>query len=172
MNRRSSMNRLMAWGLMGLVAVLLSACSVFSNVVDHTFAFDLRRDDQDAELLDYRYGESKLPVSADRRQVARGETFKFEGVTGPMLRGDSLYMKWRNIPTGKIYEDTVELKNRLPHNIENHTIYPMIYGPQLYVFLILPDSIRRGFNDPQIGPRVYRGAGNKIIQIYPDQTQK
>jgi hypothetical protein len=157
--------------LMLLTAICLSACSVFSSVVDHTFEFDLRQDGQDAELLDYKYGESKLPVSADRRRVERGDTFMFQGVTGPMLRGDSLYMKWRNIPTGKIYEDTVDLKSRLPRNIEDHKIYPMIYGHQLYVFLIYPRSERRGPNDPEIGPFVSRNAGRKVIQIYPDLPQ-
>jgi hypothetical protein len=42
----------------------------------------------------------------------------------------------------------------------------------LYVFLIYPDEIKRAPSDPEIGPRMYRRAHNKIVQIYPDSVQK
>jgi hypothetical protein len=172
MHRRSFINRLMAWGLMGLAAVLLSACSVFSNTVYHSFMFILSADNQDAEVIDYRYGEGGMIRHADPEEVKKGIAFCCQSFSGSMLKGDFLYMKWRNIPTGKIYEDTVDLKSRLPRNIEDHTIYPMIYGSQLYVYLISPDKVRRSPTDPEIGPRMYRLSGNRIVQIYPDQPKK
>jgi hypothetical protein len=56
-----------------------------------------------------------------------------------MLRGDFLYVKWRIDSTGQVYEDTVDLKSRLPRDITNHEIYFIVKGTQLVVYLITPE---------------------------------
>jgi hypothetical protein len=170
MYRRSFISRLMAWGLMGLVAVLLSACSVFSSETYHTFQFYANSDTQNAEVLDYRYGEGGQARHADPEDVKQERARCCQSVSGLMPKGDFLYMKWRDILTGRIYEDTVDLRYRLPWSIDHHTIYPMVYGSQLYVFLIYPPSEKRDVNEPVIGPSIYDY--RKVRQIYPDQTKK
>src|SRR6185436_889082 len=65
-----------------------------AEVVDHAFGFDMRYDDQTSEVLDYRYGDSKSPVSATREAVRDGKVFLSANVNGPMSRGDLLYVKW------------------------------------------------------------------------------
>jgi len=145
-------------------AFALAACA--SQVVDHSFGFDMRRDNQDAVVLDYRYGESKLPVRAPAEAVKRGEVFYFNGVTGPMLRGDSLYVKWKIKSTGQVFEDTVDLRKRLPKDITDHRVYFMVKGPQLYVYLVSPT--RRPPDVPPNGPETYRS--RIVTTIYPDRN--
>ena len=148
-----------------IALMLLSACASGPEVVDHSFGFDMRRDNQgDVEVLNYRYGDSKLPVRADEERVKAGDTFGFQGVTGPMLRGSFLYVKWRIKTTGQIYEDTVDLRNRLPADIKDCRIYFIIHGPQLYVYLITPKPLPP--DEPPNGPHMYRS--QKVLTIYPD----
>jgi hypothetical protein len=148
-----------------LILIFLStSCALTRDVVPHGFAFNMLRDEQDAEVLDYRYGESKLPVRASAEDVRAGKTSAANSVLGPMFRGDSLYVKWRNKYTQRVYEDTVDLRSRLPKDIKDHIVYFMIQGPQLYVYLIAPD--RRPKDAPPIGPAMYQS--RKITRIYPD----
>ncbi len=152
--------------LLLLVACTLAACSG-SRVVNHSFGFDTRNAIPPVEVLDYRYGDSKLPVRAPEWLVKEGKTFGFDGVSGPMLVGDFLYVKWRVKDTGQIYEDTVDLRHRLPYFIKDHTVYFDIKGPQLYVYLISPEL--RPPNMPPNGPSMYHY--RKVITIYPDQPK-
>ena len=141
---------------------------VAAELVDHAFGFDMWYDGQDAEVLDYRYGESKLPVRAPEAAVREGKPLMSTYVSGPMRRGESLYVKWRNKNTGEIYEDTVDLRERLPEEIAGHKIHFMIKGAQLYVYLISLRE-RRVPEAPAEGPRMYRSF--KTLIIYPDQPK-
>jgi hypothetical protein len=163
------MKKLWAHWLLSLLAlVVLAACAVRPEVVDHAFSFDVRRDSQDdVEVLNYRYGNSKLPVRASETRVRDGETFGFQGVHGPMLRGEFLYVKWRLKSTGQVYEDNVDLRQRLPDDIKDHRVHFIIHGAQLYIYLITPE--RRTKDEPAIGPEMYRY--RKTILIYPDQSK-
>jgi len=58
-----------------------------------------------------------------------------------MLPGDSLYVKWRIKSTSEVYDDTVDLKSRLPEDIANNRIHFIIKGSQLYVYLITPERL-------------------------------
>ena len=142
---------------------LLASCAN-PEIVDHSFGFDTRRDGQNAAIVDYRYGQSKLPVSMPEGAVEQGKTVTFNSVTGPMLRPDFLYVKWRMNDTGQVYEDKVDLRKRLPENIKDHEVYFMVKGPQLYVYLISPD--RRSTETPPIGPSTYSHL--RTVQLYPD----
>ncbi len=153
--------------LLGLVFTFaLAACAaVPDGVVDHAFGFDMRYDNQDAEVLDYRYGKSNLPVYAPEDALKAGKIFGWDSVQGPMLRGDFLFVKWRNKASGQVYEDNVDLRTRLPSNIIDKKVYFMVRGAQLFVYLISlneeqPSSV------PFEGPRMYRSF--KTIRIYPD----
>ena len=153
--------------LLVVVMLALAGCATNAEVVDHAFSFDTRYDGQDAEVLDYRYGASKLPVRAPEAAVSEGKPLYQANVHGPMLRGDSLYVKWRDKATGKVYEDTVDLRQRLPANITDQRIHLIIKGPQLYVYLISPGPKRP--NSTVGGPRMYRDLETTLI--YPDKPQ-
>lgn len=147
------------------ILVLLTSCATHSQVVNHAFEFDCRYDgQQDIEVLDYRYGNSKLPLRPAEWEIQQGKTFCFEGVHGPMQRGDFLYVKWRIKSTGSTYEDTVDLRQRLPEDINGDRITFIIKGAQLYVYLVTPQ--KRSKNEAPNGPEMYDDL--KTITLYPD----
>lgn len=164
------------------IAFALAACAVGPRVVDHSFGFDTRDTIPRVEVLDYRYGDSKLPVPPDWA-IKEGRPFYFENVTGPMLVGDRLYVKWRIKDTGQVYEETVDLRHRLPTDIKDHRVYFDIKGSQLYVYLISPeklnpnpcpsrDELRRLGNSDDPGDRIFSTyCYRKIMGIYPDQSK-
>ena len=137
-------------------------------VVDHAFGFDMRHDDQDAEVLDYLYGNSKLPIHAFEISILDGTPTAFDGVQGPMLRGDFLYVKWRNKDTAQTYENTVDLRQLLPVNIKDHKVTFLIKGPQLYMYFISLKEQRPSDMSP-VGPQRYPSF--KTMTIYPNQSK-
>ena len=135
----------------------------------HSFEFDARRDSPDVEILDYRYGDSKNPGARPPEWALRqGTVAQATSTGGQMLRGDELYVKWRIRKTGEVLEDTVDLKRRLPADITQHTVYFLIRGRQLYVYLITPE--RRAPNAPPAdGPGIYQHM--RVISVYPDSPK-
>src|SRR5262245_55458685 len=94
---------------------LLVACATDGQVVDHSFEFDMRDDNQNAEVLDYRYCTSKILAAGNREENRRqGISRQMASIHGEILRGDSLYVKWRDKSTGQVHEETVDLRQRLP----------------------------------------------------------
>jgi hypothetical protein len=142
----------------------LAACASGGGVFVHSFSFDTLKDGQDAEIIDYRYGTSKLPVRAPEWAVKEGKTLTFNNVSGAMAKGDSIYVKWRIHSTGQIYEDAVDLRQRLPADVTDHRIHFIVRGPQLYVYLVTPEQRRP--DSPPNGPSMYSNL--RVITIYPD----
>lgn len=165
--KRRAATALFRW-LVALAALLVAVgCANEPKVVDHAFTFNVGRDSPDIDLLDYRYGDSRLPgTSNSERLREEGRAPLNTNVSGPMRQGDSLYVKWRVRSTGQVYEDTVDLRHRLPSDITSHRIYFMIKGPQLYVYLIPPRSKKRPAETPANGPRAYQDLDVKTI--YPN----
>lgn len=152
---------------LGAVCALLSfmvACGN-SRLAYHTFQFDARLDSPDAEILDYRYGQSKQPGARPPEWALQaGKVPQANATIGEMLRPDELFVKWRVKSSGEIFQDTVDLRKRLPSDITNQTIYFVVKGPQLYVFLISKEL--RPPNEAPTGPRMYHHA--KVRTVYPD----
>lgn len=153
------------WLVSLAMLVVAAACAASPEIVDHAFAFDTGKDGQNAVVLNYRYGGPQLAIRAPEWAVKQGRSFTFESVQRPMPKGDYLYVKWRDNATGRVYEDTVDLRHRLPEDIADHTLYFMIRGAQLYVYLISPASVERPPEMRTVGPRMYRD--RKIVRIYP-----
>lgn len=148
--------------------VLLAMCAVAASCasapqfVDHAFSFDAFADKWDAELLDYRYGTAAMTRTPDwekrTNRVNQGTN-----INGGMLRGNDLYVKWRIKETGEVLEDTVDLRDKLPHDIRDHRIHFLISGKQLLVYVISPE--RRPTDWPANGPRRYQHL--KVVTVYP-----
>ena len=157
------------WLFVLLAVFSLAACATGPEVVDHGFGFSMFTDGQDAELIDYRYGDSRHPGASNPELMRQeGKSDQQSGVRGEMRRGDSLYAKWRNKSSGQVYEDTVDLRHRLPADIKGDEIYFMIRGSQLYVYLITPQ--KRAKDEPPNGPEMYDY--RKTLTIYPDQVKR
>ncbi len=163
-------------------SMALAACATGPVLTDHAFSFDAVRESPDAEILNYRYGDSRmLATHAQEGDLQRGTVRQGTNINGPMLRGDFLYVKWRIKRTGKEYEDTVDLRSRLPMDIADHRIHFVIKGPQLYVYLISPDQglgrcpadTGKTARATEPGDRIFRMYCDlKIDTIYPNRPVK
>ncbi|HUX81328.1 MAG TPA: hypothetical protein VMV35_00675 [Halothiobacillus sp.] len=179
---RPAFLRWLAWLILGLALVGLSACATGPRLTDHAFSFDARWDSKDVEVLDYRYGDYVM-TRAPAYQLRQGQVGQMTNINGPFPRGDTLYVKWRIKSTEEIFEDTVDLKSRLPDDITRHRIYFIIKGPQLNVYLISPEKLnpnpcppreelrRLGVSDAPDDRIFSRYCYRKIITIYPDQPK-
>lgn len=151
------------WLVVGVALMTASACAMEPTLTDHAFSFDVVRESPNIEIVDYRYGNSRQPgARPEGSRVAQGT-----GINGPMMRGDFLYVKWRVKSTGEVYEDTIDLRSRLPADITKHRIHFVIKGSQLYVYLISPEPNPPGW--PTYDPPGY--THKKTYVIYPDQPK-
>lgn len=167
-----------------LTLLALVGCAFNPSLVDHSFSFDASRESNDVEVLNYKYGNSKThSTHPSEASLKGGEVRQGANVSGEMLRGDFLYVKWRIKSTGEVFEDTVDLRSRLPVNIKNYRIHFIIKGPQLYVFLISPDRLeknpcpsrqeltRLGKTDVPFNKVFSMYCYLKITPLYPDQVK-
>jgi hypothetical protein len=159
-----TMARVAFWlGLVFFISIL-SACASAQHLPNHSFEFHAARDSPEVEILDYRYGDSKQPgARASEWDKSIGRVQMGGAVYGAMLRGDFLYVKWRVKATSKIYEDTADLKACLPRDITEHTIYFVVRGTQLNVYLVTPQ--KRVESDPPGPLRMYSDL--KVTTLHP-----
>lgn len=149
-----------------LLFFALVGCATRPPLVNHTFTFDVRWDNPDVQILDFRYGDSGQPQTRmPQWQKDSGQRQQSALISGPMPRASELYVKWLDKRTGHEYEDTVVLTSRLPPDITNHTITFIPRGSQLYVYLVTPE--RRAADTPANGPRI--SEGRKTITLYPSE---
>lgn len=151
-----------------VLALSLVSCATSQELVFHSFGFNAMWDSPEIEVLYYQYGNSKQPTARTPEwTIAENKMPQRTSMGGEILKGDFLIVKWRIRSTGETFEDTVDLRSRLPSNIKNHQIYFIAKGPQLYVYLITPE--RRTPEEPPNGPRPYQHL--RTITIYPDQPK-
>ncbi len=145
---------------------ILTACA--NQGVFHSFGFDMRKDNQDADVLNYRYGTTKRSIQPEEYELKNGRPFYFQSMSGEMTRPDFLYVKWKSRSTGQVFEDTVDLNKRLPKDFENQEVYFMIGGPQLYIYLISNNP--RPNEEKPVGPHSARNF--KTVMLYPDSAKQ
>ena len=104
------------------------------NTVTHGFEFNAHLDSPDVEVLNYEYSTRK-PSRDQLLGVGGNGVPQASHISGGFPRGDFVYMKWRIRSTGEVFEDRVDLRERLPANISNQRIYCVLDGAQLYVLL-------------------------------------
>lgn len=152
-----------------LIACALEACTAGSDVVFHTFEFNALLDSPGVEILDHRYGDSKFPGASNPEEMLKsGQALQGTLITGEMKRPETLYVKWRVLSENREYEETIDLRRRLPRDIANCTVYFLVQGPQLYLYLIHPGLRPEGA--AASGPPHYRS--RKVTTIYPDQPKR
>lgn len=134
-----------------LLTLAVAACA--SGLVRHRFEFQ-GFDSPGVRILDYQYGDSLQPSARARpADVAADTVAQGAAITGEMLRGDFLYVKWRVKSSGVVYETTVDLRRRLPRDIEGKAVTFQIREERLQVFLATRE--RRPAEMPMIGPSRY-----------------
>jgi hypothetical protein len=170
------------WPVTAGLLFALTACASSGQLVDHTFSFDTRRDSPDAEVLAYRYGDTKFPM-ARGDSATSGRVQQQVEISGEMLRPEALYVKWRVKSTGAIYEEHVDLRSRLPSDLANHRVTLFLKGPQLHVFLVSREPANPNRCPSQDGRRKLRASespedkvlglycGRTITAVYPDRAK-
>jgi hypothetical protein len=159
---------LVRWILAVAMCSALIACASSLTLGSYSsFGFDMGKDQQDAVVLNYRYGNDKYFTQAPEQIIKEGKGMYFQSMSNFQYRIDFLYVKWRSTTNGQVYEDKVDLHRSLPRDMNDQTVYFMIKGAQLYVYLIAPEKRLPG--TPPIGPRMY--ASQKITTLYPDQSK-
>jgi hypothetical protein len=135
------------------LALSITSCSVLSPAQLHGFRYEIFPD-SGAELLDWRYGSGNTDYRrAYPPDVARGKLNPSGGAAGYMQVGDSLYAKWRILDTGKVFEETVDLRGKLPKDMTDHRIHFGIEQQKLAIYLVTPKFRQKG--TPLIGPSLY-----------------
>jgi hypothetical protein len=155
------------WMLLAGMAVLMAGCASGPALVDQGFGFDAVADSPGIDVLDYRYGTSlapgaRMPESVRKDHGASGGT----STHGPMVRGETLYVRWRVRATGAEHEETADLRGRLPRDMADHLVYFVVQPEQLQVYLVAPQARAEG--EPVVGPAKFRA--NRVQRIYPDQA--
>lgn len=174
---KRSIGRWLRAGVMG-VAMLGSqlACSGDKpQFAFHSLSYNQAVDMPQVELLDCLYGEGlggHTQQEVDAGKARRGEC---GNMTGDMPIGEFLYVKWRDKGTGKVYEDRVDLRKRLPtpKDMYGTDIYFLIDENQLYVYLIPRREWDTRLNyrpegNPANGPEGYQHLDVKTL--YPDNA--
>jgi len=161
------------WIAVALLVCLLSACSSSGRVVNHSFGFDVANAVPAVEVLDYHYGTFDSPGTRPAKwQLNSGRVFYFQGITGAMPVAEFLYVKWRIKGTGEVFEDTVDLRQRLPRDMKDKKVAFYIVGAQLYVYVVDPDSLPPGAQQviPEGAPiKNLPSTYHKVYKIiYPD----
>lgn len=144
------------------LVILFLAVGCAPTIVQHAFSFNTS-DAPGVEILGYRYGDSRQPGARDVVESG-GQVRQSLNIIGEIRRPDSLYVRWLDLTTGKIYEDTVDLARLLPRDIAEHRIHFTVRGPQLFVYLITPQL--RSLTDPPVGPRAFQF--RKVITLASD----
>ena len=166
---RWELKRAIAGGFLCIALSLsvLVACASGPQVVDHAFEFNVGMDSPGIEVLDYAYGNQYRMTRAEPHLVKEGRINQGTSIDGAFPRGDFLYVKWRVKSRGEVFEDRVDLRNRLPADITRQTIRFTIKERQLYVYLVTRN--RRAEGSPAGPIRKYQDL--EVIEIYPAQPK-
>jgi len=150
------------------MSLALSACATGPRQAVHSFSFDGWSDKwaTQVDLLEYSYGDQYHMVR-DKVRPPKERLGQSAGVNGMMPVADFLYVKWRIKATGEILEDRVDLRNRVPFNMNEHGVTFVIDGRQLYVYLVTPRP--KNEDAPPI-LKTYRSWFNVTYEIYPTNT--
>jgi hypothetical protein len=157
------------WLLALCVSLVLVACATAGGpkMVVHAFNFDGWNDgwQPTAELLEYAYGDQYAKVQGKAKDgYSAGVT---AGVNGPMPVGEFLYVKWRLKATGEVFEERVDLRERLPRDMTNHELTFVIDGRQLHVYVVTPE--RKGAYAEAPLLKTWRSKFAKAYEIFPTQ---
>lgn len=163
-------------GMAAMLSLLL-ACATGPREVWQKFTFDGGYDKwaDTADLLEYEYGNGYRMVK-DSVSNPRGLVYKGglslppqTGINGPMPVGEFLFVRWRVKATGQVYEERVDLRNRLPADMKDHGLTFVIDGPQLYVYVITPRP-KPYYGAPPI-TRTWHSKHDYTYEIFPQLTK-
>ena len=112
----------------------LIACSGIGNKrADYAFGYDSRGDNEGVEIIDYQYGDVDHASSQDVDSHHIGQSGYIYG-NYPM--GEFLYVKWKDNNTELISEETVDLRGKLPSQMDGKKLHFLIGDKKLKIYVI------------------------------------
>jgi hypothetical protein len=180
-------------GLSLLLALTLVGCATGQpgEGVNHGFEIASTYDAKnlDIQYIGYCYGEREDYLSWARNCSVETATEKANNGTGhagaaPMLVKKTLWVKWRNLKTGKVFEETVDLQKAWPNGFKDWRIYAHVKNDRLEVFVISihpwqpqreyfkfsdKDSLEDHRREQKISHLLELSSRDKVNQIYPVQ---
>lgn len=167
------MKAMAKWGVVLCLVCTFLGCAVGPRQPWQSFEFSARRDgwSETVDLLAYQYGDTDrmLAENFDRprssaRALKNGLVPEY-AIGGSMPIGEFLYVKWRVCATGQIFEERVDLRDRLPWDMKDHALTFVIDGPQLYVYVVTPKP-KPIYGAPPL-ERTWLSKSNITYEIFP-----
>jgi hypothetical protein len=161
--------------LLGIFALAfwMTACASASNLPWQQFTYDAINDGwfEKVDLLEYSYGDKDRMLMrslSDKPNYAvrDGQSLPSRNnINGPAPVGDFLFVKWRDRATQRVYEQRVDLRDRLPKNMNNHGLTFLIEANILYVYYFDLDKPKKKEVKTD---RSWRSAFWETRQIFPN----
>lgn len=100
-----------------------------------------RWDSPEFRFLDFQYRLDGKVVGGHTRSFVKNSLPEGFASLGMETRrvGDTVYVKWHHTPTGTVYENTIDLRGRLPAPIkESGALYFVLAHETVHVYLVDP----------------------------------
>ena len=108
-----------------------------------------------ADILDYAYGDGGGGIGlrtsdVDRARVKETGDDALGGMdmSGYFNRREYLYVQWRDKASGRIFEEKVDLLDKIPERPQNYSLYFEIWGKNLWVYFFPPKKFKYPY-DPE-----------------------
>jgi hypothetical protein len=150
-----------------LFLLTMYGCAVGPKKALHSFSFDARFHMNDIEVVDFRYGSGpKFPIRTRCMPIPEDGGKCLQRVSANLLEelAETLWVKWKIVSTGEIVEDTIVLAKWLPLKMDGATLFFIIRGRQLTLYVDTEEPRPKGFPN-------YEGVRNqytKVYKIYPE----
>lgn len=175
------------WLALALCLSALVGCAgvsqTLTNRAFHSLTFRPGTESVGIDLMGYRYGSAnEFGLRTPQADMDQGKISAGAAITGQLPVGDDFYAKWRDKTTGLIYEDTVDLRSRLPLSMYKQELHPIIEGSKLYIYLISYEPVRPYFTQSEVDQIdtyaknlrqkvLGKFARNRVIQISPTRLE-
>lgn len=150
----------------------LQACATTPRLAYHSFSFDGWEDgwysgpNSNVQLQEYRYGD-QYHMLQKKAKPGEPRVPSSTSINGPMPVGDFLYVRWLLKDTDEMIEHRVDLRDRLPKNMNNQTLTFAIKGKELHVYLVTDKAKSHWGEPPVLG--TYRSELYLTYEIYPNK---
>jgi hypothetical protein len=148
--------------LISIPILLVSVGCASNNYMYYQFAYDMQADGQNARILDYNLSREGKTLIAAMPSVKTGGGLNQEGIHKYSPRPTDLFIEWKDLTTGSDFSRNVNLRGLVDQNLEGATIYPIVDGEVLSLYLILEEIVSPENSSPI--PGIARN--HKTILIY------
>jgi hypothetical protein len=145
------------WTLIAWLAILvltLSACAAPEKTALHSLIYVAAEDSPNQTLLAYRYGPADPARGWSVQERAGSLSLPRIGVSGYLPVPEVLYVKWRSNASGREHEQTIDLRGRLPADLDGRRIGFILDEGTASVWIESLEGPRPG--EAFIGPRSFR----------------